>query len=840
MISISGIVGSFFGFIRKCQSLKGQNKRVIENESEYDVEQPEHKFRKVGDFKHGSSLLPLLATYRSNLEHLNRISEWLMHDESTTIGICGMGGIGKTTLAMQVHSRVLNHELPCIDGIVWIPVGMCFTVQQLQHKIAKGFGIDLLDEKDDNRRAAMLHALLSRGGKHVLILDHMWEDFRREQVGIPKHCKLIITSRSLDVCRMMHCQKVIKIEPLLEDESWQLFRHIIECSMLASMLVSREVKQIAQLVCRECAGVPLAITTLAKGMRRVVDACRWRESLKGLKKISTRPLYVKDVFPVLKLSYDSLSDMKLKRCFLYSALYPKDYAISREELIHLWIGELLIDDTLSLQPQYDKGHCTVNKFLDSSLLETCEDKGQIKMHDLVRDMAIATTEGSFMVKAGIQLTEIPTNLEWREDLHVVTLMKNCISRIPEDASPKCPNISTLLLQHNPIQEIPDSFFLHMRALHVLNLSDTNIVRLPSSMSDLEELRVLDVSCCQNLSQLPSLAKLQQLRYLDISYTAVVQVPHDLGDLKMLTELNLSSLQKLKKFPRGLLEGLFRLKRLGCSVVGTIHELQSLRSLEILDARFLTVAELSSYVKSLHWRVLDSFHLQVGNNIGAGRQYSRRVSLQGCSLTGKEVDCIVLPDNIQELCVADCIGFRSLSDIMNPVDVDDHKNGRSCSNPNRVGPFSSLEICTIRRCHDVVKLFTAGWMQNLQSLELLEIEDCVQLKELIEHQDGEDNHAVISLPQLKQLVLTLLPQLNSIHEGQLVCASIRSLTFMDCPKLHRLPFAFTIDDQHELILPTTLEWIEGQEKWWELLEWDQPMSKALLEPLFRCKSTMYFG
>lgn len=154
-------------------------------------------------------------------------------------------------------------------------------------------------------------------------------------------------------------------------------------------------------------------------------------------------------------------------------------------------------------------------------------------------------------------------------------------------------------------------------------------------------------------------------------------------------------------------------------------------------------------------------------------------------------------------------FHSLSDVLYPVAYH-HRNSQNvtsvghCNGEHRFNLqaefFSSLEICNISRCQYIMKLFASSWMENLQSLELLQVEDCRQLKEQIEQKvvkcgQSEGNHAIISLPQLRRLVLTLLPQMNSIYMGRLVCSSHLSCTFMECPKLTRLPFS-SMDEEEE--------------------------------------------
>jgi disease resistance protein RPS2 len=64
---------------------------------------------------------------------------------------------------------------------------------------------------DEKKKAAKL-----RRKQSVLILDDVWNHFLLENVGIPLRvngCKLILTTRSLDLCQRMSCQVKIKVEP---------------------------------------------------------------------------------------------------------------------------------------------------------------------------------------------------------------------------------------------------------------------------------------------------------------------------------------------------------------------------------------------------------------------------------------------------------------------------------------------------------------------------------------------------------------------------------------------------------------------------------------------------
>ena len=104
-----------------------------------------------------------------------------------------------------------------------------------------------------------------------------------------------------------------------------------------------------------------------------------------------------------------------------------------------------------------------------------------------------------MVEAGIGLEDIPNEVKWTKDLEKVSLMHNKISEIPFSLSPRCPKLSTLMLQHNSlIRRIPDSFFMHKHGLEVLDLSYNGIEYLPNSLSHLENLTSLLLRECDKI------------------------------------------------------------------------------------------------------------------------------------------------------------------------------------------------------------------------------------------------------------------------------------------------------------------------------------------------------
>ncbi|KAF2321189.1 hypothetical protein GH714_035223 [Hevea brasiliensis] len=261
---------------------------------------------------------------------------------------------------------------------------------------------------------------------------------QREKVGIVvrmKGCNLILTTHSLDVCRGMGCQKTIKVVSLSKFEAWQLFQDKLERPL------SPDLMEIAKSIARECAGLPLGIIIIAASMRGADDICEWRNALRELQESQAREGDTEnEVFQVLKFSYNRSTNSALQQCFLYNGLYPEDHNIDREEVIEYLIDEGIIKGE-SRQAKFDEGHTMLNTLVKVCLLESnshvnCSN-GYVRMHDLLRDMAIQIMEvdPQVFVKAGKELVEMPEWRNWPKDLVRISLMYNDIPVISSGFSP---------------------------------------------------------------------------------------------------------------------------------------------------------------------------------------------------------------------------------------------------------------------------------------------------------------------------------------------------------------------------------------------------------------------
>ncbi|KAI5557744.1 hypothetical protein BDE02_18G124100 [Populus trichocarpa] len=780
-------------------------------------------------------------------QNTNLIWSWLMDDEVSTIGIYGMGGVGKTTMMKHIHNKLLE-RLGISHCVYWVTVSRDFSIERLQNLIAKCLGFDLSSEDNDLRRAVKLWKELRKKQKWILILDDLWNTFELHEVGIPdpvKGCKLIMTTRSERVCQRMDSQKKIKVKPLSESEAWDLFKE----KLGHGITFYQEVERIAVDIARECAGLPLGIITIAGSLRRVDDLHEWRNTLKKLKESKCRDMEDK-VFRLLRFSYDQLHDLALQQCLLYCALFPEDHEIGREGLIDYLIHEGVIERVESRQEAVDEGHTMLNRLESVCLLEGGKTWNMyygyyrcVKMHDLIRDMAIQILEDNsqVMVKAGAQLREFPGAEEWTENLTRVSLMHNQIEEIPSRHSPCCPSLSTLLLCRNSeLQFIADSFFEQLHGLKVLDLSYTGITKLPDSVSELVSLTALLLIDCKMLRHVPSLEKLRALKRLDLFGTwALEKIPQGMECLCNLKYLRMNGCGE-KEFPNRLLPKLSQLQVFVLQewIPETINrkahvpltvkgkEVGCLRKLESLVCHFEGYSDYVEYLKSRdETKSLTTYQILVGPldkyRYGYGYDYDndgcRRKTIVWGNLSidrggGFQV---MFPKDIQQLTIDNNDDATSLCDflslIKNATELEAIKIF-SCNSmeslvssswfrcaplpsPSYNGIFSGLKKFYCSGCKSMKKLFPLVLLPSLVNLEEIKVFECEKMEEIIggtrsdeEGVMGEEtssSNIEFKLPKLTMLALDGLPELKRICSAKLICDSIGVIDVRNCEKMEEI-------------------------------------------------------
>ncbi|XP_060182791.1 probable disease resistance protein At4g27220 [Lycium barbarum] len=798
----------------------------------------------------GESFFPTKLFGQENKRTCERIWRCLKKDKVTSIGIYGVKGVGKTTLA-----KLINHilEQKTQSQVFWINVSQQCNIKGLQGDIALALGLDLLVEQDEEKRAIALHESFKRKKDFVLILDDVLED-------VP-----------LKMLENLGNEQVIPLE----------------------------VEGIAKSMVNNCtSGLPLGIITIATRLRELEldNVDQWRKALENITIQESVKGENNDVMNMLLYSFNCLKEQKLQQCFLYCCLYPEDEKISKDQLISRLISEGLIDERETREAEFAEGYEILNRLEGVCLLESgidSEGNQCVKMHNLIRDMALRITKENpiFMVKAGVQLNDAPMEDEWLENLDKVSLMRNNIAEIPPGTSANCPRLTTLMLQQNyHLWKIPDSFFEHMKELRVLDLGHTCIEKLPDSVSDLENLTALLLAFCWNLRSIPTLEKLKSLQELDLSGTGIQTLPESLEALLSLKCLNMYATRWVEKIPIGILPQLSTLLRLVLSHHMDVQgeQLEMLKELEEFQGRFSNIHDFNRFIIAQENEgCLGFYRILVGDYDGLGPmtqiQFNHgRISdkLVKCYGLGKEDEVLSLPQDIQHLkiescnnfsgCLSDClpclydskdlkyfkvrwcnkieylikvkegqesVSFHSLEhldllELPSFIGIFNEWETSLSSSIPLPGIFSFLRMIRIERCHNIKKLLPINLCSNLQNLERIYVLSCSQIEEII----VDENDGLVVLPKLTRICLWSLPELKSICTGKMVCNSIKKVSIKECGKLRKLPFFFSPEEEDEkLKIPSTLKEIaihSNDKEWWESLEWDHPSTRNELQPFVK--------
>ncbi|KAJ9182830.1 hypothetical protein P3X46_006780 [Hevea brasiliensis] len=799
----------------------------------------------------GDTLLTREVVGENFEEHIEDIWSWLMNDV-LRIGIYGMGGVGKTELAKHLNNKLLQDPNK-FHHVYWVNVSPNCSIHKLQNSIAKAAGINLSSEDDENKRAARLSKELTQNKRSILIFDDVWDYISLQDVGIPIHmngCNLILTTRSFEVCRQTNCQKTIKMETLSGIEGWRLF----EKEVGDKMTLSNDVEEIAKSVVSELEGLPLGIRTMARYMRGVVNIQQWRNALKG----RIQRQVSEEIFRKLKLSYDYLKDPALQQCFLYCALFEvvedeHDGWIAKEDLIQYLIDEGIIKRMNSRREEFDEGHTMLNILENVCLLNG--DRYLTPMHHLIRSMALQIMKESSGVRAMIEfgkgLEELPEEGIWTGDLVRVSLHHNYIKEIASNHSPRCPNLSTLLLHGNfELRRIADSFFKHLHGLKVLDLSNTGIQNLPNSVTTLVNLASLAVGGCRKLTRLPSLANLRELKRLDLGFSGVEEVPDGLEFLSKLMYLDLRG-TSVKEIRRGILPKLSHLQflKLPLKLAVEGEEVASLSKVETLYCRFHDLVGFNTFVESMEelmigsecelligpssQKMSDRFFLRSG--IGWNYEVDKYVVANNCSI-GKEGNFLNFPADLQGLAIVECNDAQSLHCVHPLIYATQLEyvsirkcNGMEClfllpEDGWRIFPrlkflnldslenfrflfgrevavapplpcygnsFNQLSTFEMINCPTIKKLFPPRLLASLQNLKEINVRDCSSMEEIIGAERQEEEETMdFSLPKLLIFNLRNLPQLKSICDRAVICESLRLIRLIDCPgQMMDVPFFY---------------------------------------------------
>ncbi|KAL2967611.1 hypothetical protein AAZX31_16G185400 [Glycine max] len=527
------------------------------------------------DVSHKLNRRPLhIADYpvglKARMEQIQPLMGAEFDNKVTMLGIHGMGGIGKSTLARAIYNLIAHQfEVSCFLANVReksIKHGLVHIQETMLSELVGERNINL---GDVYRGIPMLQQRLSRK-KVLLVLDDVnkKEQLQATAGGLDwfdSGSIIIITTRDKHLLDIHGVKKQYEVNKFNDVEALELFRW----NAFKNKKVDPNYMEIIRHAIYYASGLPLALEIIGSNLLgKTLD--EWESALEAYERIPHR-----DVQEILRVSYDSL-DANEKEMFLDIACFFRGSPLK-------YVTNML--EARGFHPKFGIGVLEKKSLIkiDRKFLlfdnERCEDE-IVRMHDLIQSMGREIVRGQStwchrrsrlwfyedivcVLEKNTENDEIEAMMfDMKEDQEVqwnqkvfgkmknlrmlLVTMKVGFSRSSIDL-PK--SLRVLEWWGYPESSLPSNF--HSKNLVILNLS-YSYFQWDKPLQNSKALRYLILRGCKNIRRIPDISGFKNLRELCVcECTNLIEIHDSVGSLHKLQVFCAEGCIKLKIGPRGI-------------------------------------------------------------------------------------------------------------------------------------------------------------------------------------------------------------------------------------------------------------------------------------------------